>query len=163
MNLFKKVEKDNDLKEIGLVLNKSHLTIANEFGFTKETNPTNNAFIDPDTLRDQLNKGIELYQMTVNNNIVGCIAIEKSHKEAGTYYIEKVSVLPEHRHNGYGIKLMEYASDLIKGRGGKVIAIALIEENTRLKEWYRQQGFNETAIKKFDHLPFTVCFMNKNI
>jgi len=40
-------------------------TVAKEFGFTKESNPSNSAFIDEQTLRCQIDKGIELYQFEV--------------------------------------------------------------------------------------------------
>ena len=136
-------------------------TIARDFNFTKEDNPTNNAFIDEKTLREQLNNGIELYGLKMNNRLVGCIAIEKSKREPDTYYIEKVSVLPEFRHQGIGVRLMDFATAKIKDAGGQIISIALIDSNTKLKKWYLSQGFIETGFKDFEHLPFRVCFMRK--
>jgi diamine N-acetyltransferase len=157
------IHSDQDLSGIVRVLNEAHGTVAAEFGFTKETNPTNNAFIDERTLKTQMGKGIVLYALKIKDEIIGCIAIEKSVKETGTFYIEKVSVIPGHRHAGYGQKLMEFASDQIKGNGGKWISIALIDSNSRLKKWYLGQGFEETGIRDFPHLPFRVCFMKKEI
>jgi ribosomal protein S18 acetylase RimI-like enzyme len=157
------VNSDKDLSAIVHVLNVSHDTVAKEFGFTKENNPTNNAFIDELTLREQLNKGIDLYAMSMNGKRIGCIAIEKSTKEIETFYIEKVSVLPDYRNRGYGVELMNFATSKIREHEGKVISIALIDSNTRLKSWYSAQGFIETGTKDFEHLPFRVCFMNKQI
>lgn len=153
----------SDLSMAIEILNKSHQTIAVEFGFTKQNNPTNNAFIDEQTLRTQLSKGIDLYVMSLDKKQIACIAIEKSLKEVGTFYIEKVSVIPEYRHRGYGEMLMDFATKKIKELGGKTISIALIDSNTRLKKWYNSQGFIETGTKDFNHLPFRVCFMSKNI
>lgn len=155
------IAPEQDLSTIVKVLNLSHGTIARDFNFTKEDNPTNNAFIDEKTLREQLNNGIELYGLKMNNRLVGCIAIEKSKREADTYYIEKVSVLPEFRHQGIGVRLMDFATDKIKNAGGKIISIALIDSNSKLKKWYLSQGFVETGFKDFEHLPFRVCFMRK--
>ena len=155
------IAPEQDLSAIVRVLNLSHGTIAEDFNFTKEDNPTNNAFIDEKTLREQLNNGIELYGLKMNNRLVGCIAIEKSKREPGTYYIEKVSVLPEFRHQGIGVRLMDFATAKIKDAGGQIISIALIDSNTKLKEWYLSQGFIETGFKDFEHLPFRVCFMRK--
>lgn len=162
MNIIQVFQSD-DLSETVMVLNRSHGTIAKEFGFSKETNPTNNAFINAETLKQQLNNGISLYKLVIDNKAVGCIAIEKSSREEGTYYIEKVSVLPEERNNNYGIRLMNFAEEIIRKTGGVKISIALINENEKLKKWYIKQGFKEAEIKKFPHLPFTVCFMNKVI
>jgi diamine N-acetyltransferase len=160
---YSPVQSNHDLSDVVKVLNEAHLTVAEEFGFSKESNPTNNAFIDESTLKTQLEKGILLFSLTVKGRIIGCIAIEKSTKEPGTFYIEKVSVLPEYRHRGYGKRMMGFAADKIKENGGERISIALIDSNTRLKNWYRIQGFKETGTRDFPHLPFRVCFMSKGI
>jgi hypothetical protein len=73
---FIRVKSDDDLS--------GAIRAAKEIGFTKESNPTNSAFIDEQTLRVQLNKVIELYRLEVNNKSTGCIVIEKSPKESGT-------------------------------------------------------------------------------
>ena len=155
------INPEEDVSAVLKVLNLSHGTIARDFNFTKEDNPTNNAFIDEKTLREQLKNGIALYGLKMGNRLVGCIAIEKSKREADTYYIEKVSVLPEFRHQGIGVRLMDFATDKIKNAGGKMISIALIDSNSKLKKWYLSQGFVETGFKDFEHLPFRVCFMRK--
>ena len=160
---FVRVNSSLDLSSVVKVLTEAHGTVAKEFGFTKESNPTNNAFIDEQTLRTQLDKGIELYQLTINDKVIGCIAIEKSKKEVDTFYIEKVSIIPEYRNQGYGVKMMEFATQIIKANGGTWISIALIDSNTKLKNWYLKQGFKETGTKEFPRLPFRVCFMNKQI
>jgi len=160
---FISIYSTDDLSTIVKVLNESHGTVAKDFGFTLETNPSNNAFIDEKTLKAQLNEGIELYQLKVDGQIAGCIAIEKSVKEIDTFYIEKVSVIPEYRNHGLGVKLMEFATSKISGMGGKWISIALIDSNLKLKNWYLNQGFTETGTKDFARLPFRVCFMKKNL
>jgi len=160
---FIQINPEKDLSAIVGILNVSHGTVAKDFEFTKDNNPTNNAFIDEQTLSVQLNKGIDLYAMLNNDKLIGCIAIEKSTKETDTFYIEKVSIIPEFRSRGYGIKLMDFAITKIKEFGGKVISIALIDSNIKLKKWYLSQGFIETGTKDFIHLPFRVCFMNKQI
>ena len=160
---FTLINPSNDLSAIVHVLNVSHGTVAKDYGFTKGSNPTNNAFIDELTLRTQLTNGIDLYAMSLDNRLIGCIAIEKSAKEIDTFYIEKVSVIPEFRHQGFGVKLMDLAISKIKESDGKIVSIALIDSNTKLKNWYCSQGFKETDIKDFDHLPFRVCFMNKEV
>lgn len=43
------------------------------------------------------------------------------------------------------------------------IKIGIVEENTILKEWYEKIGFVHTGTKKFEHLPFTVGFMEIEI
>ena len=160
---FTLIYPNDDLSAIVQVLQISHGTVAKDFGFTIETNPTNNAFIDALTLKNQINKGIELYALSVNSQLIGCIAIEKSKRASDTYYIEKVSVVPEQRNQGFGVRLMDFAVAKIKEAGGKNASIALIDSNTNLKNWYSSQGFIETGTKDFEQLPFRVCFMNKQL
>lgn len=160
---FKKINSGDDLSLAVQVLNVSHGTVARDFGFTRESNPSNNAFINESTLKSQLNKGIDLYTLLLDGKIIGCIAIEKSSKESDTFYIEKVSVVPEFRNQGFGVRLMDFATSIIKKSGGKKISIALIDSHTKLKNWYIKQGFAETGTKDFDHLPFRVCFMSKQV
>lgn len=160
---FTPIHPNDDLSEIVQVLQVSHGTVAKEFGFTQETNPTNNAFIEASTLKNQLNNGIELYALSVNNQLIGCIAIEKSKRVIDTYYIEKVSVVPEERNQGVGVRLMDFAMEKIKEAGGKNASIALNDSNTKLKNWYSSQGFIETGTTDFEQLPFRVCFMNKQL
>jgi ribosomal protein S18 acetylase RimI-like enzyme len=157
------ISPDTDLSNAVAVLRSAHETVAHQFGFTQETNPTNSAFIDAETLRGQLDKGIELYLMTENHVPVGCIAIEESKTEAETFYIEKVSVVSRHRNRGLGVELMNFATSLIAERGGKHIGVALINEHDKLKAWYQQQGFKAVLVKEYPHLPFNVCFMSKEV
>ncbi|PXV65540.1 putative GNAT family N-acyltransferase [Dysgonomonas alginatilytica] len=163
MDNFTHITSQENLSAIVHVLNVSHGTVAKEFGFNKDTNPTNNAFIEEQTLRDQLNNGIDLYALSDNDRLIGCIAIEKSSRETDTFYIEKVSVIPEYRNQGTGVKLMNFATLKIQDLGAKKISISLIDSNVKLKKWYSSQGFVEASFKDFEHLPFRVCFMSKEI
>ncbi len=164
MNIqLQRILPDADLSDAVAVLRSAHGTVARQFGFTQETNPTNSAFIDAETLRGQLEKGIELYLMTDDHVPVGCIAIEESKTEAETFYIEKVSVVPDYRNRRLGVELMNFATSLIAKRGGKHIGVALINEHEKLKAWYQQQGFREVLVKEYAHLPFNVCFMSKEV
>jgi ribosomal protein S18 acetylase RimI-like enzyme len=160
---IKKVNLNDDLSAVINVLNKAHGTVAQEYNFTKESNPSNSAFINQETLKEEMGRGIDVFFLSVNNAMVGCIAIEKSKRADDIFYIEKVSVLPEHRHYGYGVVLMDFATDRIKSLKGKTISIGLIDSNTPLKNWYTTLGYTETGFKDFDHLPFRVCFMAKEL
>ena len=79
------------------------------------------------------------------------------------FFIEKLSVNPDYRHNGYGKELMEFAHNYIEKNNGQIISIGIIDENKILKEWYKTLGYCEIGTKKYEHLPFTVCFLEKNL
>jgi ribosomal protein S18 acetylase RimI-like enzyme len=158
--MIKKATEQDDFKTLAKLLNDSFATVAKEFGLTKSNSPTNNAFINHEELKSQLTENREFYYY-FDNFIVGFIAIEKSSKDSDVFYIEKVAVLPHFRHKGIGFQLMEFATKRILELGGKRISIGLINSNTKLKEWYKNQSFNEVEIKSYEHLPFEVCIMEK--
>ncbi len=80
-------------------------------------------------------------------------------KDIGIFELEKLSVLPEHRHRGGGKFLLKHARGEVSRMGGDKITIGIIEENLRLKNWYISHGFIHTGTANFPHLPFTVGFM----
>lgn len=163
INMIKKVAKEDDFYVLASLLNDSFITVANEFGITKENCPFHNAFLNGENLKNKLIPIREFYTLLVKEKPVGFIVIEKSEKEEGTFYIEKLAVHPDYRHQGYGIQLMEFATYRIKELGGKRISVGLIDAHSSLKTWYANQGYKETGTKVFDHLPFTVCFMDRNL
>lgn len=159
--MIKKVSSQENFEVLSALLNFSFGTVAKEFGLTRENCPTNNAFITAEDLKSQLDDKREFYYLDENNIPTGFIAIEKSGREEGTFYIEKVAVHPHFRHKKTGVLLMDFATDRIKELGGRKISIGVMDANTQLKNWYKQQGYKETGVKVFEHLPFDVCYMEK--
>ncbi len=92
---------------------------------------------------------------------VGCVGVEEA--EESSYWFKKLAVLPEYRHKGYGKALVDFVFDYAKECGGERISIGIIDENHILKNWYLEYGFEEVEKKTFIHLPFTVCYMMKEI
>ncbi|MDU1889417.1 MAG: GNAT family N-acetyltransferase [Dysgonomonas sp.] len=161
--MIKEVTLSDDFKVFSQLLNDSFSTVAKEFGFTKETAPTNNAFVSADGLKSQLTEKRQFYYYENNGQVIGFIAVEKSSRDALLYYIEKLAVTPEFRHNNIGRELMDFATEKIKKQGGSKISVGLINSNIRLKNWYRKLGFEEVEIKEYNYLPFSVCIMDKCI
>ena len=140
------------------VIRTAFITVAKEFNLTENNAPTNPAFLSMDRLEEAVKQGVEFYVLTEENHIAGCVGIQPG-REDGEYYIERLAVLPEARHQGVGRKLLKHAIELIRGKGSSRISIGIIDENIVLKQWYLKQSFRELGNKKFEHLPFTVCFM----
>ena len=155
------VTDTNEFGEYARVLRNSFATVAAALGLTPENAPTNAAFIDANRLRESFDKGAIFFCAIEDNRMIGTVAVEKSGDCEGLYYIERLAVLPEYRHMGYGTLLMDHACAEIVRRGGNRVSIGIINENDVLKKWYSGYGFTETGIKRFEHLPFTVCFMEK--
>ena len=145
---------ENSLK----VIRDSFRTVALEFGLNEGNCPTHPSLITLDKLLELKGKA-ELFGLFLNKNQVGFVAVEKA--DDSVYYLDKLAVLPEYRHKSYGQQLVEFVIKYVKKRGGQKVSLGMINESTILKDWYKQLGFIEAGIKRFEHLPFTVCFMDR--
>lgn len=151
-----------ELKKLIPIIQKANLTVAKDFKITIQNAPTNPAFIDEKFFFERMELKNHLYfGYFIGKKIVGCIAIHPS--SDFSYGIERLAVLPEYQHKGYGGMLVKFVGNKIKSLGGNKISIGIIFENKILLKWYQKQGFKLTGTKKFDHLPFTVGFMEKVI
>ena len=144
------------------MIRKSFSTVAREFGLTRANCPSHPAFVPVAKLRELQSNGVKFFGVYLNGEEVGFVAIEKNSSKS-VYFMEKLAVVPLLRHRGYGRHLVEFTINYVKDQGGKKLSIAVIDEHTILKEWYKKLGFKEIETKKFKHLPFTVCYMEKKI
>ena len=139
------------------IIHKSFKTIADELNLTRENCPSHTAFIPIKKLLSQFDLGTPMFLYKHNNSFVGYFSMSV---DGDSVELNNLAVLPEYRHLGIGKELVDYALGYSKNTiGASKISIGIIEENTVLKDWYRQLGFVHTGTKKFTHLPFTVGFM----
>ncbi|MEN6356368.1 MAG: GNAT family N-acetyltransferase [Armatimonadota bacterium] len=151
----------SEIDESARVIRESFATVALEFGITEENCPTHPAFITRISLDEMLRSGIELHGLFIYGCQVGAVTIENVGENA--YYLGKLAILPDFRRRGLGDILVGFAIDNVKARGATLLKLATVDKATRLKNWYKGFGFVETGTKKFDHMPFTVCFMQKRL
>ena len=159
--MIREIANENELETSVKVVADSFQTVAVEFNLNKENCPTHPSLVTLKQLTEMKRKGLKLFGLFDGDAQIGFVAVEK--KKHKVYNLEKLAVLPEYRHKGYGGKLMEFAEAYVKNAGGEKLSIGIINEHTVLKKWYEVKGFQETAITKFAHLPFTVCFMEKTV
>ena len=159
--MIREILSEKQLSDSVAVIRNSFQTAADRFGLTRDNCPSHPSFITMEKIIELKKRGPSFFGYYTGDLQVGFIAVEKASGER--YYLEKISVLPEHRHNSYGIRLVEFGIDYIVGNNGKMVSIGVIDADTALKGWYNSLGFRETLTKKYSHLPFTVCFMEKKI
>jgi len=153
--------KREELKTSARVVRESFKTVAAELNLTRENAPTHPSFTTVADLRKSLDDVSDFFGLFVGDIQVGFVVAEKAGD--GLFYMKRLAVLPGHRHKGYGDKLVGYVIAHARKRGGKMLSIAIIDEHIILKDWYRAMGFVETSTSVYPHLPFTVCFMEKEI
>ena len=98
-----------------------------------------------------------MYGLYKGDQMIGFMELEK--KNNLQFEIEKITILPMYRNQGLGKNMIDYAKDCVKKAGGRKIIIGMIEENSKLRDWYERNGFIHLGTKKFDFLPFTVGYM----
>lgn len=152
-------EIQNELDECAEVIRESFATVADEFNLTEVNCPTHPSFMTAERLKDDLLRGVQIFGLFIDDWLVGTVMLDAS--SADIYFMERLAILPEHRCKGYGRMLIDHICTEVKKRGGQKISIAIIDEHNALKHWYEKYGFCVTHTKCFDHLPFTVCFMEK--
>ena len=152
-----KVIKNEQLNTCLDIIHKSFQTVAVDMNLTKKNCPSHTAFMPLEKLQNQFKNGNHMFLYDYNNAIVGYFSLSLND---GIAELNNLSVLPEYRHLGIGKELVDCAADYSKNTLGiNKIKIGIIEENTALKEWYKALGFVHTGTRKFEHLPFTVGFM----
>ncbi|CUH97228.1 hypothetical protein P22_3355 [Propionispora sp. 2/2-37] len=162
MNLsFEPVVTEANLIDSVNIIRKSFSTVAEQFGLTRENAPTNPVFIELKHLRKMQTKGIAMFGVFCASVQIGFVAIEKNN--ANEFYMERLAVLPEQRHKGYGRQIVKYASDYVINQNGRELLISVLGTNETLKSWYCELGFTEFETKYFSHLPFPVCYMKKHL
>ncbi|MBN1685340.1 MAG: phosphoribosylglycinamide formyltransferase [Spirochaetales bacterium] len=145
------------------VIRSAFRTPAQRFNITRENCPTHPSFTDRNRLSEIRSKGGVFFGAYRQSRMIGCVAVEPSRDEAGTWYLEKLAVPPDYRLTGLGSLLLDHACRAAGSYGGERISIGLIDADEVLKGWYRRRGFSETGTRTFSHLPFTVCFMNREM
>lgn len=153
--------KSGELEDCAAVIRKGFGTVACEFGLTRQNCPTNGAFIEAEKLYADMEKGKLMYGAFVGDRMVGFMQLEQ--KSTTQYELEKITVLPEYRHCGIGQTLLLFAKKKAAEQGGQTLTIGMIEENTRLKNWYLRQGFVHLGTLQIPSLPFTVGKMEMEL
>jgi len=143
------------------VLRRACATVAQRFALTEENCPKSPAFYTEDRARADFERGVQYYFLEERGEVCGCVALEKARPGIG--YLERLAVLPEHRSKGFGSALVRHVLAQARSMGLERVGIGIIAEDESLREWYGRFGFVLTGTRKFDHLPFVVAFMEKEL
>ena len=139
------------------VIRHSFITVAEDFGLTMDNCPNFKSFITDERLAEKFTGLYFPFGYYAKGELIGFASL--TYLQDGVYEMNDVSVLPGLRHRGAGTRLLEFCKEKVKEFGGNKITIGIIEDHTVLKDWYAANGFVHTGVKRFDHLPFTVGFM----
>lgn len=141
------------------LIRKSFLTVAEEFGFTRENAPRFTAFATTaERLEYQYEEGRPMYgYFDEDGRILGYYSLHL--QENGECELNNLCVLPEYRHRRIGESLFCHAMNAAADRGCRKVRIGIVEENKTLRAWYERMGAKHVGTEKFDFFPFTCGYM----
>ena len=88
------------------------------------------------------------YQLYETYNIPSSIRLyEDSETQAGEWYIDILSVHPNHRRKGIGMKLLQAIEEVAKQQGASVLALNCDEINDKAYQLYQKIGYTVTSTK----------------
>jgi diamine N-acetyltransferase len=151
----------NDAEGLAQLIAAAFQDVADRFGLTRDNCPGHTSFITADEVRRGMGFGNRYFMAFLEKTVCGAIAIRLP--KDGASIIEKVSVLPPFRHRGIGRRLMEHAFAEAKRCGAAAAEIGIIATQTDLRAWYESFGFQATRQTHYQHLPFDVLHMRKEI
>jgi N-acetylglutamate synthase-like GNAT family acetyltransferase len=153
--------KKADIDVLVNLLRSSFRDVAGRFGITEENNPKSLAFCTNERIESDLEKDLTYYILEKDGRPCGCVALERA--KPGVCYLIRLAVLPGHRGKGYGKMLVHHIFEKARATGARRVEIAMISKDTKLKKWYKRLGFIQKSTKKYDHLPFIVAFMFREL
>lgn len=151
----------NEADQIAALLRAAYADVAQRFGLTPENCPKHPSNVQPESIIEAMAHGTRYFALEAENKTIGCVALEQPQPEV--CYLERLAVLPKHRHRKAGKLLVEHIFTEARRLGAERVEIGIIAAHETLKTWYETFGFREIRRAHFPHLPFEVLFMRRNL
>jgi len=150
-----------EAEPIAALLRSAYADVAQRFGLTSQNCSKHPSNFQAEWVTEALSRGIRYFVLEEAGTLIGCVALEQPQPEV--CYLERLAVLPQYRHKQAGKKLVEHIFAEAQQLGADRIEIGIIAEHKTLKAWYESFGFTEIRRASFQHLPFEVMFMRKEL
>jgi N-acetylglutamate synthase-like GNAT family acetyltransferase len=157
---IRKAEKE-DVFLLARLIRESFATVADRFGLTPENCPRHPSNCAPDWVSESMERGAVFYVMEAGGEPSGCIAVERVSREV--CQLRRLAVLPGCRGQGMGSELVQHALSEAQRLGAERAELAAMAEDVELIGWYERLGFSLFKTQRFEHLPFTVAFMRREL
>ena len=144
--------------DLAIVVSESNKGVAEQFGINADNNPKDPSFYTKEWVISDFDRGEEYFLLTQYNKAIGCVAFEQPRSD--TAYLNRLSILPNHRHKGAGELLVRHIFKYAREKDIVKVSIGIIASHDILKSWYLSLGFVETHTQNFEHLPFDVTYMH---
>ena len=147
----------SDSALLARLIAESNKDVATQFGINESNCPKHPSLCKAEWLSHDFARGEIYYIAYEDDEPLGCVATE--YPTAELAYLNRLAVLPAHRRQGVGKRLVSYVLEQAHARGVRSVSIGVIGEHVALQRWYAGLGFVGGETKVFPHLPFSVKYM----
>lgn len=147
----------DDIPSLAQIIRHSYKDVARRFDLTPQNCPKHPSNYTNHWVQRDIDRGVVYYSLEKEREICGCVALEKA--GPNLCYLERLSILPQHRRQGLGALLVRHIFKEARALDASSVGIGIIARQEELKQWYIRLGFVEGETKAFDHLPFKVTFL----
>jgi N-acetylglutamate synthase-like GNAT family acetyltransferase len=151
----------SDVELLSDLIRRSFRDVADRFDLTLKNCPKHPSNCTGEWVRTDLERGVRYFIGSVDNESVGCVALERASPDV--CYLERLAVVPQWRGRGYGAALTQHCLREAELTRVPRVQIGIIADQTELTEWYARLGFRSGETVSFDHLPFRVTFMDMEL
>jgi len=151
----------SDIPVLASLIRDSFRDVALKFDLTAQNCPTHPSLCTDEWVKKAMDKGVSYFLLEIEGSPSGCVALERAGDEV--CYLERLAVLPSYRRRGYGEALVERVEEEARAAGALRLEIGIISAQHDLRDWYAKRGFSEKGRKDFEHLPFEVTFMAREL
>jgi GNAT superfamily N-acetyltransferase len=138
-----------DVASIAMLISQSNQDVAVKFGLNADNCPKHPSFCTEDWIEADVACGEKYFILEENSAAIGCVAYKNP--SAGLAYLNRLSVLPNHRNRGVGARLVQHVMQYARSTSIKTISIGIIGEHTELQRWYGKRGFINGEIRWFSN------------
>lgn len=112
-------------------------------------------------LKKESLKNTSFYGAFEKTELIGCVGLLQKSKES--FKIVRLAVHPNHRHKGYGKKLISHAENMAILIGGNKMSLGFVIPNEPLKNWYLNLGYEIEKTKEYKSSGQSICFAKKKL
>jgi N-acetylglutamate synthase-like GNAT family acetyltransferase len=135
--------------------------VAEKFQITREAAPTHPSQCEAEWIRRDMDASWVYLVAEEDDAIIGCIAYRQT--DSRTLEAQRLAVLPEHRGGAFAKQLNNAVLAYAGENGFAKIRISIVSQHSALKRWYLRMGFSECETRQFEHLPFSVTYLEYEV
>jgi diamine N-acetyltransferase len=146
--------REDDDERIAALVRRSCADVAARFALDRANCPSHPSFVTAEGIGRSRVRGTLFVIASEDGRDVGCAGLR--FLDGGGHGLEKLAVLPDHRHRGVGGVLVAAIARMAAARGARRLEASIIADHVELESWYRRLGFRPSRLERFPQLPFAV-------